>query len=499
MSRKPLSKLLVLLLVSFAPALANATSYYIDYASGSDSNSGTTNSSPLQHVPGMVGCTANCASTTPHAGDRIILKGGVTWPNSVFPISWKWSGSGGSDIYVGVDQAWYSGGSWTRPIFDAGGSPISGTYNEFIRAMSTSYVQWDNIEMKGINWSSNPGYGNLACGVFSGGTNITISNWYVHGWSHTGGASSDSFNCVLGDTNSPYMSGSVIQNSVFDGTDSTNGGDSGSFTYAWPSVIKSVIHDCSNALLLVGHGEAGNNLIYNVRKSFDASQHENGIEAIGSDGGAYYIHDNVIHDVYAECIMIGNPGESDYVWNNVIYQGAAGNCNTVDFPQNGKTGAALHIWNNTVVPRSGGYCFRQVGGAATPIIDIQNNHCVTTGPMNSSVSSSSLTLQFNVVTAPNTASSDGYTSTETFAYSPTSGSGPTVGAGTDLNGLATGLIATLVQDTTYGCTEDGSHQAICPARTSLSRSSSWDAGAYQFSGSAVQKPSAPTGLKAVVN
>jgi len=492
-------KLLFLASLFFSAVTVDATTYYVDFVGGSDTNSGTTNSSPLQHLPGMIGCTSTCSSLSPQAGDQIILKGGVTWPNAVFPISWKWSGSSGSNIYVGVDQTWYSGSSWTRPIFDAGGIPISGTYNEFIRALSTSYVQWDNIEMKGINWSSNSAYGNLACGVFSAGNNITISNWYVHGWTHTGGATSDSFICVLGDTNPPNMTGSVIQYSVFDGTDSTNGGDSGSFTYAWPSITYSVVHDCSNALLLVGHGETGNNLIYNVHKSFDASQHENGIEAIGSDGGTYYIHDNVIHDVFGECLMIGNPGETDFVWNNVVYEGANGNCNTMDFPQNTQTGAALHYWNNTVVPRSGAYCFRQVGTLATPIIDIENNHCITTEALSNSLSSGNLTVQTNLVMTPNTASSQGYTSTQTFAYSPTSAGRATVQAGTNLSSLASGPTATMVQDTTYACTVDGTNHVICPARTSISRSSLWDVGAYQFSSSVVQKPAPPTNLNAIVN
>ena len=106
---------------------ASATTYYIDYAAGSDSNSGTSTAAPWQHMSGMHGCIANCAKTTPKAGDSIILKGGVTWPNAAFPILWSWSGTSTSDIYIGVDQTWYAGSSWTRPIFDAQDQVIGGS------------------------------------------------------------------------------------------------------------------------------------------------------------------------------------------------------------------------------------------------------------------------------------------------------------------------------------------------------------------------------------
>ena len=113
---------LMLIFGSFLQAAASATTYYIDYTAGSDSNNGTSKTTPWQHMPGMASCTGTCASTKPAAGDRLILKGGVTWPNSAFPIMWTWSGTSSAAIYVGVDSTWYSGSSWTRPIFNAQGS-----------------------------------------------------------------------------------------------------------------------------------------------------------------------------------------------------------------------------------------------------------------------------------------------------------------------------------------------------------------------------------------
>ncbi len=131
-------------------AAASATTYYIDYVSGNDSNNGTSKTTPWQHLPGMQGCSGTCSATRPSAGSSFILKGGVTWPNNSFPIMWTWSGSSGSPIYIGVDQTWYTGSSWTRPIFNAQSSPMA-PHNNFLRMTggTGSYTTWDNIEVTG--------------------------------------------------------------------------------------------------------------------------------------------------------------------------------------------------------------------------------------------------------------------------------------------------------------------------------------------------------------
>lgn len=103
--------------------------YYIDYASGSDSNSGTSESSPWKHAPGMLGlspsggstgdgCTGNCAANNPQAGNGYILKGGTVWPYTTLPWQPTGSGSGTSStygctgagcIYIGYDPGWNQG------------------------------------------------------------------------------------------------------------------------------------------------------------------------------------------------------------------------------------------------------------------------------------------------------------------------------------------------------------------------------------------------------
>jgi len=62
---------------SGAPVTGNHC--YFIAANGSDANSGTSESSPWLHAPGMPNCTANCAAHTPVAGEGFIFRGGDTW------------------------------------------------------------------------------------------------------------------------------------------------------------------------------------------------------------------------------------------------------------------------------------------------------------------------------------------------------------------------------------------------------------------------------------
>src|SRR5437879_6293650 len=93
MTAKRLAGPLLLLTLSLALLLtaataAQAATYFIDDAGGSDSINGTSTSTPWKRAPGMQGCTATCAATTPQPGDRFILKGGVTWHRDA--LTWNW-------------------------------------------------------------------------------------------------------------------------------------------------------------------------------------------------------------------------------------------------------------------------------------------------------------------------------------------------------------------------------------------------------------------------
>jgi hypothetical protein len=492
----------------------SASTYYIDYAGGSDSGVGS-KSAPWQHAPGMMGCSANCAAANPQPGDSIILKGGVTWPNAAFPWLWQWSGSSGNNIYIGVDMTWFSGGSWSRPIFNAGGTAItgSGTHNNFFRAFNNAmaYVTIDNLEMTGYFWNTDSGYGEEAYlalgGVVEGSHDITVENCYFHNWRHSAtvsGSSADDLFIILGDGNSPWLSGSLIQFNVFDGSDGNS--DSGHAIKSFFCNIKNnVIHDIANGILpTLGNGsaEVAYNLVYNIKADF-STEHENALETLGGSGapsGTYYVHDNVIYNVFGESMFLGNNGETDYVWNNIVYPGANGN--PFHLIQNsGQVPVGMFYWNNTIVSGTGSQCFLQAFGGLIPNVTIQNNHCISSSGLNNNISATLLAIDHNSMESPAAASGQGYSPTQTFAYSPTASTDATVGAGTNLSSFCSGTLLAMCSDTTYACTVDNNHQVSCPSRVALARpsgSAAWDAGGYFFGGASSQ-PSAPSRLSAVVN
>src|SRR5579872_7279861 len=63
-----------------APVTGN--NCYFVAANGSDSNNGTSESTPWLHAPGMPNCTGNCqvvANSGLNPGNGVILRGGDTW------------------------------------------------------------------------------------------------------------------------------------------------------------------------------------------------------------------------------------------------------------------------------------------------------------------------------------------------------------------------------------------------------------------------------------
>jgi hypothetical protein len=487
-----------------APA---ATIHYIA-ANGADSNRGTSKTTPWLHLPGMVGCSNNCSRYTPVAGDQFILRGGDSWVNANFPITWTWSGSSGNPIYIGVDQTWYTGSAWTRPVFDAGGQAISGSFNLFIKLWSQTYVTIDNIEMRNFYWDGVGSYGQLGYLALNGSDYITLNHLYLHAWTHhdpSDGTTDTNCMIVLGDTHSYYDANTVFENGVIQNADGDN--DSCYGFYAWSNLENSVIHDAPNGALFASQPVKiiSGNLVYNITTSF-GGVHENAFEMVGS--GTNYVYNNVIHDVtIGESLMLGNTGETDYVWNNVFYN--IGSAAPPRYPQStGETGINMYYWNNTIVTGRSISCFTWSSGhgGIFGTVAIQNNHCITTGSnvYDTGFPVTTLTVDHNVLQTAITATSEGYTSGGTYAYSPspTSPTSSTLNAGTaicEVEETCTGNLAALASDTTYACTQqtlNGVVESVCPARKVVSRpaSGAWSVGAYQSA-----LPVAPSGLTGVVH
>jgi len=196
-------------------------------------------------------------------------------------------------------------------------------------------------------------------------------------------------------------------------------------------------------------------------------------------------------------------GVTDYVFNNLQRVLAPIEQNNVG--SNGDTVGNYNYFNNTLEadPNQGIIsCTYLSGGSLSSL----NNLFITQGTPISGCTPTSATPLLLTNTQ---ATTDGYTASQTYEFSPTSASSPTVGAGTNEQSICSIMLASsdpyvhaagtaCQSDTTYGCSYAGSGAAlVCPARTPRARpkSTAWDIGAYQ-SGSA---PSPPVKVAATVS
>lgn len=483
-----------------------ATIYYISYSLGNNTNAGTSKGSPWKSAPGMqtaAGCAGATHAYTPTAGDQFTFHQGDTWPNACFDIVIAAGGSSGNPIVWTFDPTWGTAGGTTNLLgqpcgvyaFSAGGTVINGTdgFNRFIYNNNDSYMTFNGIEFTGMTWTGTGGsFGNVMGIDIQSSTNVIISKIYAHNWTHPG-ATSDALLWFVGHDGGTYNSGSELTGSVIDGAGAS---DSGSATFKIPIIDNNIIRNMSNGALPNNNASVHDNEIYNINASFDASDHENCIEPIGTisspNVATNYIYNNLIHDCDAVNILTqGNGGsgaEIDYLWNNVDYIGSSAPIPfQFDTPFTNQAGSQIHAWNNTVVGGASGVCMRTInrGNGNLGVLELLNNHCISSvGDITLGVTGTSYT-NTDLLMSVALANAQGYTAAEMYVYSPTSAANGTVGVAGNLSSKATGTFTTLQQDTTYG--------GVRPTNTRPSVGA-WDYGAYQFKSNAAT-PAPPTNLK----
>ena len=507
-----------------------AATYYIDITAGDDTRTSTqaqSKSTPWKHLRCMVSVTPGSAAATytPMAGDVFVLKGGETWGTTNFPCKWQWNGTSAvNQITVTTDSTWFTGASWTRPIWNGQDTPQPFTYFSGLTAnvmlycdflnTSCDYSTFSNIEVTGFAWSTATTW----CAVIfgAGATNWTIDQFYIHRWSHAG-ATADC-NILLGESGGNQARGNTFQNGIIDGSDQIGSASGGN--YLWPIYINSYFSDISGGFLTKGNAVVrGNTFLRCTHSAIELLSHPNFLESLGfTPTTAHTIY--VSHNYFSlggaggtgsgcETAFIGNPGETAYLWNNVW----------VDMPgafpeltQNGGVGAACHpacagvaayFWNNTFYSAlpTASYCIRNghAGEGLYTRIEFLNNHCIAgAGILDPALETVTLVGTPNYWhTTVVSANADGYTSSQTYKYAPTSALSPTVTtAGTNLSSLCTGNFVSLCTDTTYGVTVNTANHTVTPARTAVARPSvgAWNIGAYQLSGDTLA-PAAPTNLR----
>lgn len=551
-----LSAVIVLALTSGLVEPAAATTYYIA-ANGADSNSGTSKTAPWLHAPGMSNCTATCGSTTPQAGDSFIFRGGDSWHtsnSSAVPYTgnvacgggdagtcgwyWSWSGTStscnfpttaSSCIYIGVDQTWYSGASWTRPQLNldnplwANSTHQDGSHVGWVTQCSyndaaftgldvhANYVILDNFELLGKCWSSVKTYGADSELAENGSSGDVVEHAYFHGWTMT-------YTSGLGSVfdKAPMIGGrgtlQTLSYSVFDGSDagppcSASGNCSGDI--ADPSGTMGIANADHNVFRRIGNTTNGtsifncwhDNLFEYMYDSFDTTTHSDVLFTYGNyaaSGSSSCFYNNMIRHVSTGQTIALDPPDAGklYIFNNILFDvGNAGNC--MQLQNTTANNATFYITNNTFdAPCTIAMNYNNNLMYARNSVVFQNNYFIGWTSLSQVIATGGnpyLTVTDNgneVFQSEAAANGQGYVPANN--YQPTSKSGATYQAGGNLSAscLAFSGDSALCSGSTGGVASAAGSGSV-PAQhiyPPTARAKSWDAGAYQF------QPNPPTGL-----
>jgi hypothetical protein len=461
---------------------AKATTYYVDYSAGTDSNNGTSKSTPWKRCPGMAGFAGDYSHA---AGDRFVFKGGVTWTDC-FPMAISVGGS--SDTvrdYYGTDVTWFTGDSFARAVFDfqnanlGGGVQSSGVY---LTAGNITFGE--SMDLK--RYRVYPGYGPMTIGSYGVRvSNVTISNCVIRDWDMatplapgTGG-----YGGGVG-----YFGGGGGNNLKIDHCTFTLSGSAtktGDCVTGFGDVSFSDFGYCASALH--GGGNYHDNHIHDLLEGTDPTSHQAAIVTFGPST----IYNNLIHNITGRNAPIelggnGITGDNwtDLVYNNVVYNAGVQTCVWAKADKVFAASYSLKMYNNTLEHGSG-YCVAlEVGGTGLGFgnLDARNNHFITSGkpilyndPADGGANVKSAVIEHNLTQTPTQATEAGYVAGNN--YQPMSGSVPTVNAGTNLSSVFT----------------------VDRLGASRRQEAAWDAGAYEYgavspSPTPILSPAAPTGL-----
>ena len=455
-------------------AHASPETYYVDADAGLDTNSGLSKNAPWQHAPGMATCASNCGSIALAAGDRVVLKGGAGWNSANFPMVVNWSGTPGNPITYGVDPTWFKGAAWTRPLFDL----TNGVWNVApVLANAVSNVVFDNLEIANQQVERNYSWPPRSAISVNGGSNVTIQNCSIHGWSIQNPAVYSDFDPLGGIAFYNGSTGGVVRNCVLDASPES---DSGVGVYGGAVIQGNIIKNMPNGIQVIDPGtDVSGNQIFNVTYSADPAQPQNGILVQG--GGNIY--NNIVHDVepgafalYLESAWFG-AGNTQTVYNNLVWNAGDNSPVTVDpdamaYPLQSNQS----IYSNTLAAGAAP-CVSVVPRNFSPTnLMVENNHCISDLPASQAwcwfVAGSNndcgpvLHLIFgnNVLMTSSKAATEGYSIANSFQ--PSAANKDTVGAGLNLASTCGSVGASLCSD------------RIGVARPAAS--TPWDAGAYQF-------------------
>jgi Right handed beta helix region len=167
--------LLAAMAIFFALGVSNAFSstYYVDFAGGNDSNTGTSTASPWVHCPGDPNAAGKPATTTLAPGDKVFFKGGVQYNGQV---NVNWAGASGNTITYDGNSA----GNWGtgKAIIDA---QATRSYC-FYFGSARNYITINNFELRNGPTSGSP---KLICALNSS-SYVEVENCTIHNTGYVG-------------------------------------------------------------------------------------------------------------------------------------------------------------------------------------------------------------------------------------------------------------------------------------------------------------------------
>jgi hypothetical protein len=473
--RRALSCLPILILgflLGSTPSRAQTgRTFYIDYASGSNSNNGTSTATPWKTHPYMTH-SAGCDSATPPAyshvaGDAFIFKGGSTWPAACFPMNIVAGGSSNTlrDAYAG-DQTWFTGSSFAKPIFAGQGAVMDGMILVGASNINFSYLDIGGWKVTTVNGFAGGNCDQATIMVAPGNFNVTADHMYLHDWlvpavpAHANGVvhgiTSGGMCLQEFKHNSITLSNSEV--SDFANTVSgvqTSVGACGANVGLWYDNC----HDLYEGI--VGHEAVHGTEMTHISWpcsgnscgadsfGFAGINHTNLIESGtgGGDGPVYndYLHDDgVFGEVVDECM-------SNAVYNLVI-------SNVANIPIRFQTcvgdsaNSIAYVYNNTVDEsicqnRNGGCPYTSIKYASGDLTTVgkvngQNNISIGSSPNFSGLSGS--VVSNNYVMTSGEATMNGFVPAN--KYKPTLSDPNVSGQGANLSALCSGSLLALCQD-----------------------------------------------------
>jgi hypothetical protein len=324
-------KKIFLILLLFA--LNINSGYYIDFAAGSDAAAGT-KVAPWKHYIGMRNVTGNPHTFTKSIGspgtrDTFFFKGGVTWDSTCFPMTIDSLATYDRSNYtLTVDSTWYTGGSFTRPIFNVMKKQIPAAFG-VIHCGSKTKVTLNCFHITNVKAVTGEGTGNPQVFVEYGGDSIIITNCQIDSIypdpsyaTYPGSLGGDDNMAAITCSAYPNATYTKIDNNIITGRDS---GFAGVFIIGTANngaqISNNTISHMANGVYVSATSNNNtqiynNNISYIKQGGLNAGEHTNGIFVYGPGNGSIY--NNKVHHSTTPQGIWENGGQWK-VYNNAFY------------------------------------------------------------------------------------------------------------------------------------------------------------------------------------